>query len=356
MERSKKRSSEGFHKEENAERNRGGRFINERKQTLDEPKKKEPRLQSSISVPNSGPLLKLLDSLPDLRILANEREKGNTEDDPITKMRRMKDEYIRKKEPFIISAVLRSKGTCPICKKEFPDIDYDIFKESVSPVVSIDSLKLHQIREHGEFMSSDLRNFLNSLKSETSKVEPPVKVDHSNVCPFLVRVFMKVNETFKEDEFVDLANKPTTPGQEIYLHLWHDKTMKDIIELLKEHDPRIRQWGIRASAFVVYPDTNGRWILRDIGMVYSNRLEDTRTLSQVKFEVGDYLAISVTERMARKTWKAEQEKKMEETQQQQQPPKSSTDLEGVHNDETLSKRSKERRKEDDDSMQEEGTQ
>lgn len=241
MERSKKRSSEGFHKEENAERNRGGRFINERKQTLDEPKKKEPRLQSSISVPNSGPLLKLLDSLPDLRILANEREKvsfisflffwvrfefkcwwfdkkkkkGNTEDDPITKMRRMKDEYIRKKEPFIISAVLRSKGTCPICKKEFPDIDYDIFKESVSPVVSIDSnfidlirlgwiwwtlglgLKLHQIREHGEFMSSDLRNFLNSLKSETSKVEPPVKVDHSNVCPFLVRVFMKVNETFK---------------------------------------------------------------------------------------------------------------------------------------------------------------
>ncbi len=44
-----------------------------------------------------------------------------------------------------------------------------------------------------------------------------------------------------------------------------------------------------------YPDPRGRSVMKDIGSTFANRTlaDDNRTLESVKFEIGDYLAVTI---------------------------------------------------------------
>ncbi len=51
----------------------------------------------------------------------------------------MKENYLKKSDPFIISEILGHKDTCSICKREFESIDYEFFNEGASTHLHIDS-------------------------------------------------------------------------------------------------------------------------------------------------------------------------------------------------------------------------
>ena len=69
-------------------------------------------------------------------------------------------------------------------------------------------------------------------------------------------------------------------------------------ELLKEPVAEIRQWKSKVHYWVVYPDSRGKYLLRDIGIVESHRnaKDDFRTLDELRFQPGDFLAISIMDK------------------------------------------------------------
>jgi len=256
------------------------------------------RLKSSISL-SSQTLLKIFDSLIDLRIIANEREKGKTDEDAPTKLNRLKTDYLKKSEPFLISDPLNMKEMCSICKREIDLLDYEFFNEGASTNFHIDSMNVHRIREHGEYFNDNLKDFLSKIQSSVSTISQTI--DRSSVCPFLIRTFLKVNSLFKDGEFVSTTSHQQ-PGREIYLHGWNDMNLRDIVDLIKEHEPSARQWGSRIRIYFVQVDIHGRLNLREVGTVnpFRDDKSDRKSLELLNFEVGDFLAISVMERTTRK--------------------------------------------------------
>jgi len=253
-------------------------------------------------------LLKIFDALPDLRILAENEVRG-TDESVTSRQARLKADYMQRKVPFITSEFVRHKSPCPECNREFPAVDYLFFKDgSLLQLAGIDGLRLHRIREHGENFPEDIKRFLFNVHHGVSedRAERPAStitrdinmVDRSNVCPFLVRVFMKHNQGFKEDEFLIRGKEP---GDEKHLHLWKDMTLRDVTELLKEYDVAVRTWGTRIKYSFVYPDKRGRNVMKDVGNVDSHRegKDDHKSLDSLHFQIGDFLAVEVVERKPR---------------------------------------------------------
>lgn len=67
---------------------------------------------------------------------------------------------------------------------------------------------------------------------------------------------------------------------------------------MKESIPVLRQPGVKLSFNVVFPDKRGQNVLKEAGSTESNRFgkEDSKTLDDARYELGDYLAISLHER------------------------------------------------------------
>jgi len=256
-------------------------------------------------------LLKMFDSLPDLKILAEHEVKG-TDELVTSRQAKLKADYMQRKVPFVTSELMRHKSPCLECNKEFPAVEYLFFKDgSLLQLAGIDGVRLHRIREHGEKFPEDIKRFLLNVHHGVSedRVERPAstitravttveRVDRSNVCPFLVRVFIKHNQGFKEDEFLIRGKEP---GDEKNLHLWKDMTLRDVTELLKEYDVAIRTWGTRVKYSFVYPDKRGRNVMKEVGSVDSQRegRDDRKTLDALHFQIGDFVAAEVMERKPR---------------------------------------------------------
>jgi len=265
-------------------------------------------VEKANSVNTTADFLKLFDSLPDLRILAENASKGTNE--PVSAhLSKLKADYMQRKVAFVTSELGRHKSPCSECNKEFPAVEYLFFKDgSLLQLAGIDGGRLHSIREHGENFPEDIKRFLLNVHHgiPEDRAERPAstitrdinRVDRSNVCPFLVRVFMKHNQGFKEEEFLIRGKEP---GDEKHLHLWKDMTLRDITELLKEYDVTVRAWGTRTKYAFVYPDKRGRNVMKEVGSVDSHRegRDDLKTLDSLHFQTGDFLAVEVIERKPR---------------------------------------------------------
>lgn len=120
--------------------------------------------------------------------------------------------------------------------------------------------------------------------------EPPL--DRAKVCPLMLRVFTRRGGHHRLEDF---ARRGQEPDDEVSMYTWPDATLRELSDLVKEVLPDARQRQSRMGFALIYPDRNGRNIMRIVGQVHSSRIgdDDNKTLKQVKFQTGDFVDVAV---------------------------------------------------------------
>jgi len=190
---------------------------------------------------------------------------------------------------------MKHSTTCIICKRELTATTCEFFQDGVKLSNNIDGMTVHRIRAHGENFPNDIKDFLlyEQNKSNKSRGRERERVNRANVCPFLIKVLIKQNQLFTEEDFL---NKQ--PQNELAIHTWMDSTLREICDLVKEVSPPIREWGTRLTFKGISMDRRGKNIITDIGFIDTSRAgrDDEKTLNQARFQIGDFLAVSVFSR------------------------------------------------------------
>ncbi|KAF2315366.1 hypothetical protein P3X46_014690 [Hevea brasiliensis] len=123
---------------------------------------------------------------------------------------------------------------------------------------------------------------------------PPLQpVDREKTCPLLLRVFTKMGSHHSKEDF---AVRGKEPKDEVQIYTWKDATLRELTDLVKEVAPAARRRDARLSFAFVYPDKNGRFVVREVGKTYSNRngkLDDGKALAELGFQIGDYLDVAI---------------------------------------------------------------
>ncbi|CAL9105348.1 unnamed protein product [Musa acuminata var. zebrina] len=113
-------------------------------------------------------------------------------------------------------------------------------------------------------------------------------------CPLLLRVFTKVGGHHPAEDF---AVRGKEPKDEVQIYTWKDATLRELTDLVKEVSQEARKRDAKLSFAFVYPDKNGRFVVRPVGMTYSHgngrRLDDAKTLAELGFQIGDYLSVAI---------------------------------------------------------------
>ncbi|XVE77020.1 hypothetical protein DITRI_Ditri13aG0028400 [Diplodiscus trichospermus] len=95
----------------------------------------------------------------------------------------------------------------------------------------------------------------------------------------------------------DFAVRGKEPKDEVQIYTWKDATLRELTDLVKEVAPAARRRDARLSFAFVYPDKNGRFVVREVGKTFSygngRRLDDSKTLGELSFEIGDYLDVAI---------------------------------------------------------------
>ncbi|KAL5748624.1 hypothetical protein ACOSP7_025667 [Xanthoceras sorbifolium] len=119
-------------------------------------------------------------------------------------------------------------------------------------------------------------------------------VDREKTCPLLLRVFTKTESHHSAEDF---ALRGKEPKDEVQIYTWKDATLRELTDLVKEVAPEARRRNAKLSFAFVYPDKRGRFVLRQVGMTHSygngRRLDDSRALAELNFEIGDYLDVAI---------------------------------------------------------------
>nr|CAD1840574.1 unnamed protein product [Ananas comosus var. bracteatus] len=113
------------------------------------------------------------------------------------------------------------------------------------------------------------------------RVEP---VDREKTCPLLLRVFTKIGGHHPNEDF---AVRGKEPKDEVQIYTWKDATLRELTDLVKEVAPAARKRDAKLSFAFVYPDKNGRFVVRPVGMTFSygnGRLDDGKTLAELGFQ------------------------------------------------------------------------
>ncbi|XWS45984.1 hypothetical protein CRYUN_Cryun14cG0026100 [Craigia yunnanensis] len=117
--------------------------------------------------------------------------------------------------------------------------------------------------------------------------------DHEKTSPLLLRVFTKIGGHHSKD----FAVRGKEPKDGVQIYTWKDATLRELTDLVKEVAPAARRRDARLSFAFVYPDKNGRFVVREVGKAFSygngRRLDDSKTLGELSFEIGDYLDVAI---------------------------------------------------------------
>ncbi len=97
-----------------------------------------------------------------------------------------------------------------------------------------------------------------------SNSEVVVSVDRTKVCPCLLRCFYKVNGAYLDQDY----SQNQVPKQETIIYTWRDATLKEIVDLLKEGIPTVREKGLTFIFSLVYPDRSGKYVLRKVYLIF----------------------------------------------------------------------------------------
>uniref|UniRef100_A0A6M2DPF2 Histone deacetylase complex subunit SAP18 n=1 Tax=Xenopsylla cheopis TaxID=163159 RepID=A0A6M2DPF2_XENCH len=133
---------------------------------------------------------------------------------------------------------------------------------------------------------------LESLVVE-EKPAPGKPVDREKTCPLLLRVFYSTGRHNPPTEYT----RGHVPQNELQIYTWKDATLQELASLVREVNPETRRKGTYFDFALVFPDFRGNgYRMREIGITCSGQkgTDDSKTLAQAKFTIGDYLDISIT--------------------------------------------------------------
>lgn len=132
----------------------------------------------------------------------------------------------------------------------------------------------------------------------------PRGIDRETKCPLLLRVFCA---TSRHNSISDY-NKGKVPTNELQIYTWKDASLKELTSLVREVNTESRRKGTFFDFALIYPSPSSRgnfqrqtnqfmdYISKEIGTTVSGRkgVDDSKTLQQCGFVIGDYLDISIT--------------------------------------------------------------
>uniref|UniRef100_A0A804PE62 Histone deacetylase complex subunit SAP18 n=1 Tax=Zea mays TaxID=4577 RepID=A0A804PE62_MAIZE len=103
----------------------------------------------------------------------------------------------------------------------------------------------------------------------------------------------KVAGHHQNEEF---AVRGKEPKDEVQIYTWKDATLRELTDLVKEVALPARKRNARLSFAFVYPDKNGRFVVRQVGSTFAyghGRGDDAKTLAELGFQIGDYLSVAI---------------------------------------------------------------
>jgi histone deacetylase complex subunit SAP18 len=121
------------------------------------------------------------------------------------------------------------------------------------------------------------------------------EVNREKICPFLLKVFYKENDF---NSLEDLNNSIFPSSRELHIYTWMDASLREITMLVKEAVEAARKKDAVLNFCFVFPDSKGKLQRKEVGSVFSNKkgADDNKTLHYLKFSVGDYLDINISNR------------------------------------------------------------
>ncbi len=120
-----------------------------------------------------------------------------------------------------------------------------------------------------------------------------LSLSHRQKCPLLLRVFLSLNG--RHNNCNDYS-RSECPANELQVYTWTDATLKEITGLVREVNVESRRKGTYFDFALVYPDPRSAvYRMRDIGSTCSGvkGVDDNKTLSECRFQIGDHLDISI---------------------------------------------------------------
>ncbi|XP_034253812.1 histone deacetylase complex subunit SAP18 [Thrips palmi] len=137
-----------------------------------------------------------------------------------------------------------------------------------------------------------------AVESYIDKPEAEKPVDREKTCPLLLRVFCR-NGRHNSPEDYSRGNVPVNESQ---IYTWMDATLREITCLMKEVNPDARRKGTVFDFSLVAPNMGPGPVcfrMRHIGNTTAGMkgADDSKTLAQCRFMIGDYMDISITSPM-----------------------------------------------------------
>ncbi|XP_055610034.1 histone deacetylase complex subunit SAP18 [Uranotaenia lowii] len=117
-------------------------------------------------------------------------------------------------------------------------------------------------------------------------------VDREKTCPLLLRVFCSTGRHHSASEY----NHGNVPSNELQIYTWLDATLRELTTLVRDVNPETRRKGTYFDFAIVSPDRNSIFRMREIGVTCSGQkgADDSKTLAQARFTIGDYMDINIT--------------------------------------------------------------
>ncbi|GFU06875.1 histone deacetylase complex subunit SAP18 [Nephila pilipes] len=119
------------------------------------------------------------------------------------------------------------------------------------------------------------------------------RLDRDNTCPFLLRVFLNDGRHNLLNEY----HRGNTPKNEQQFHAWMDTSLVEISKSIQIALPEYRQKGTYFDFAIVFPnDRHPGYRMKDVGStcVGQRGPDDEKTLSQCRFQIGDFFDIAIT--------------------------------------------------------------
>jgi len=125
---------------------------------------------------------------------------------------------------------------------------------------------------------------------DAKPVEKPI--NREKTCPLLLRVFCC---TGRHNHMHEYANG-SVPANELQIYTWMDASLKELSSLVKEVNQDARRRGTVFEFSIVYPDKFRGYRSKAVGTTISQQSspDDSKTLAQLRFTIGDYLDIAIT--------------------------------------------------------------
>ncbi|SPJ09606.1 sin3 associated polypeptide p18-like protein, putative, partial [Plasmodium sp. DRC-Itaito] len=117
-------------------------------------------------------------------------------------------------------------------------------------------------------------------------------INREKTCPFLLRLFYKVDKEYNVDDMDILLTKDNN-SNELQIYAWIDITMREIVTLVKDFykDSRQRnaQWVFKVFSY----EKKKLTFLSKVHSTIYNYKEDNKTLLSLNYEIGDIILLSI---------------------------------------------------------------